>query len=112
MHICLLHLTATLQNVLTTYLTHQGHTVSNTLSVEDSQHTPDLIIAEDSSRFCTHTQFEKIHQKYPRTPILLISDRPMNISFAKSQQYSIQAFLRRVFSLSELDMAIWQATRA
>ncbi len=111
MHICLTNASPLLAHVMVEYLKNNGHTVDTVKGLDLPPKTPELLIVDIIPSPSNLKQLQNIHQHHPHVPIVLVYDMPTRLQFSEARQCGIQAYLRKPFSLFELDMAIWQVKK-
>lgn len=100
-----------LRYVVKGYLSRLTHDITVVDSPLEIPSQTNVIITEVISTSNDLALIRKIHKVRSGIPIILVYDMPIRLQLFDAQNYGIWAYLRKPFSLAELDMALWQATR-
>ena len=111
MHIWLINTNPLFTHIVVDYLVHNGHKVDIVKDLNMPQETPDVVIVEMIPTPSNLKQLQNMHQQHPQAPIVLVHDQPTRLQLSEAHQCGIHAYLRKPFSLFELDMIIWQVTQ-
>lgn len=101
-----------LAGTLVRFLTRAGHSCVTVISYQEAMHRlswnhPDVVIADYQLPDGNGLEFLKtVHQKYPRTPVIMITGNHCQPLEEAAHNTGVAAYLRKPFSLTLLSEAL------